>query len=69
MSEHIVPRPELTAEQLRSILNYDPETGIFTRKVRTSTSVKVGDVAGWPSGDGYLQITVQSRKYLAHRLA
>ena len=70
MSEHIVPqRPELTAEYLRSILSYDPETGIFTRKVRTSTRVKVGDVAGSADGIGYLRIRLQSRKYKAHRLA
>ena len=70
MSEHIVPqRPELTAEYLRSILHYSPETGIFTRKVRTSPRVKVGDVAGCPDGGGYMQIRVQSRLYLAHRLA
>ncbi len=69
MSEHIVPRPELTAECLRSVLDYEPETGIFTWKVRTSNSVKVGDVAGGPDGRGYLQISVQSRLYQAHRLA
>ena len=46
-----------------------PETGIFTRKVSTSNSVKVGDVAGSLDGDGYLQITVLSRVYKAHRLA
>jgi len=69
MSEHIVPRPELTAEKLRELLHYDPETGIFTWKVRTSRSVKVGDVAGCPNGDGYLQVWIQSRLYKAHRLA
>jgi len=70
MSEHIVPqRPELTAEYLRSILNYDQETGIFTWKVSTSSRVKAGDVAGCPDGQGYLQISVQSRLYRAHRLA
>ena len=69
MSEHIVPRPELTAEYLRSILNYDQETGIFTWKVSTSNRVKVGDVAGCPDGKGYLLISVHSRLYKAHRLA
>ncbi len=70
MSEHIVPqRPELTAEELRELLNYDQETGIFTRKVSTSNRVKVGAVAGCSGGDGYLLIMVQSRLYQAHRLA
>ena len=72
MSEHdytTAQANKLTAEYLRSILNYDPETGIFTRKVRTSSRAKVGDVAGSPRGDGYLLIMVCSRKYLAHRLA
>lgn len=69
MSDQIIARPELTAEYLRSILHYDQETGIFTRKVSTSNRVKVGDVAGCPDGQGYLQISVQSRLYQAHRLA
>ena len=70
MSEHIVPqRQELTAEYLRSILHYDQETGIFTRKVSTGPRVKAGDVAGCPDGHGYLRIMVQSRLYQAHRLA
>ena len=50
-------------------MHYAPETGIFTWKVRTSNSVKVGDVAGCPDGGGYLLITLQSRLYKAHRLA
>ena len=63
------PAQELTAEYLRSVLDYDPESGIFTWKVRTSNRVKVGDVAGRPGVNGYLQISVQSRLYQAHRLA
>ncbi len=72
MSEHdytTTPTNELTAEYLRSILNYEPATGIFTWKVRTANRVKVGDVAGSQDGRGYLLISVQSRRYLAHRLA
>ena len=72
MSEHdctTTPTNELTAEKLRMLLHYDPETGIFTRKVRTSPRIKVGDVAGSVNTSGYLLISVQSRLYLAHRLA
>ena len=72
MSEHdctTAQANELTAEYLRSILHYDQETGIFTRKVSTSNRVKVGDAAGCPDGYGYLQIRVLSRTYKAHRLA
>ena len=72
MSEHdctTTPTNELTAEYLRSILNYDPVSGIFTWKVRTSRRVKVGDIAGCPGGGGYLRIKVCSRPHKAHRLA
>ncbi len=63
------PAQDITAEKLRELLHYDHETGIFTWKVSTSNRVKVGDVAGSPDGQGYLQIKVQRRLYLAHRLA
>lgn len=64
------PAQGITAEYLRLVLHYDPETGIFTWKVRAANSIKVGDVAGClGSSTGYLQIRVHSRDYLAHRLA
>jgi hypothetical protein len=74
MSEHdcTTPAPpnELTAEYLRSVLNYDPETGIFTWRVSPKFSgVRAGDRAGCPDGIGYLQIGVQGKVYRAHRLA
>ena len=72
MSEHdytTAQANKLTAEYLRSILNYEPATGIFTRKVRTSRNVKVGDIVGSQNGDGYLLISVRSRRHKAHRLA
>ena len=72
MSEHdctTTPTSELTAEYLRSILDYAQETGIFTWKVSTSRRVKAGDKAGSLDGGGYLSIKVCSRRYQAHRLA
>lgn len=60
---------DLTAERVREVLDYNPETGVFVWKQRTSNRVKVGDVAGGPTGQGYAHIGVDGRRHLAHRLA
>lgn len=59
----------LNAERLRELLRYDPETGVFTWLVRTSTCIKVGDVAGTTDTLGYILIRVDGVRYKAHRLA
>jgi HNH endonuclease len=58
----------LTAERLRRLLGYDPETGVFTRLVRTSNRIRVGNVAGFLSVWGYREIRVDGHSYKAHRL-
>jgi hypothetical protein len=58
----------LTQSELKDILNYNHDTGIFTWKV-TRGCVKNGDIAGTFCKDYYLQISIGSKKYLAHRLA
>lgn len=60
---------ELTAERLREVVDYDAETGAFTRKVRTSGNTQVGRVVGNKSGTGYLYASVLGRRYSMHRLA
>lgn len=59
----------LTAERLRTLLTYDPETGDFTWKVRRGCSAIPGARTGKNNGKGYLQIRVDGRNYAAHRLA
>ena len=62
----------LTASRLRELLHYDPATGIFTRRVSVTLSkaFKVGDIAGGiDRSTGYVKISVDGRRYFAHRLA
>jgi hypothetical protein len=58
----------ITAEQLRELLRYDPETGIFTWRVSRHYRVKEGQDAG-SYDKGYVRIYVSGRLYPAHRLA
>lgn len=44
----------ISHSELLRLVEYDPATGIITRKVRTSNRVQVGDVVGSLSGNGYL---------------
>ena len=62
---------DITAERLREVLDYDPATGVFTWKARTSpfSRVNVGDVAGGLKTKGYIRIKLDGRELLAHRLA
>lgn len=59
----------LTQAELKSQLNYNEETGIFTRLLSNSPRVKIGDIAGYKHICGYLQIMVNRKQYLSHRLA
>lgn len=57
----------LTQEQVQSELNYNPETGIFTRKTK-SLKYNIGDVVGC-NCNGYTYICCNKKNRYAHRLA
>lgn len=57
----------ISYERLHDALHYNPETGVFTRKIGSGTS-KVGDIAGY-NLRGYIRISIDNRQHEAHRLA
>src|SRR5574343_637952 len=57
----------ITQEQLKTILDYDPATGVFTWKIHKGRTYP-GDKAGSINSIGYWQIMINQVNYLAHRL-
>lgn len=62
-------RASLTAERLRELLHYNPETGEFQRKVHLSNRCRASQQIGNKHSSGYIIINVDGSPYRAHRLA
>lgn len=63
----------ITQARLREVLRYDGATGIFTWKVKTNRRTVIGARAGYiqkrGEARGRMQIRIDGKLYLAHRLA
>lgn len=58
----------ITQERLKEVINYNPETGIFTWNVNHKR-VRKGSVAGHKYSTGYIRISIDGVQYRAQRLA
>lgn len=58
----------LTKKYLQELLHYNPESGVLTW-AKSRKRIRVGEVAGHLNARGYLQICINYKRYMAHRLA
>ena len=68
LSRGIMAITDFAAEQLKEVLHYNPDTGIFTWAANMGGRGKVGSAAGWHQR-GYTAIGVLGQRVMAHRLA
>ena len=59
----------LTQAELKTILSYNQDTGVFIRLISRNSRYKAGMVAGSPNNAGYYHIQVNGKLYKSHRLA
>lgn len=55
-------------DRLRHLFDYDGKTGLLTRRVSTSANARQGDTVGSRHNAGYLQLQLDGKKYLVHRI-
>ena len=60
---------ELTLARLKKLLKYNRRTGVFTNRINRGTRAVKGAITGCVRADGYLDIVIDGKNYLAHRLA
>ncbi len=60
----------LTQNRLKELLEYNPETGYFTRLVTLNSTSRKGDIAGcYKNPQPYINIVIDGESYGVHQLA
>ena len=67
--ERIESTVKLSADNIKSILFYDKDTGVFTWKISPNIKVQIGAIAGRMNSGGYRDIVYNYKVYKSHRLA
>jgi hypothetical protein len=59
----------ITLDELKELVEYDSNTGLFTRKKRTSNRIKEGQTIVSKDAKGYICFRLKNKMHKAHRLA
>lgn len=59
----------ISAERLREVMRYEPDTGSFIRLSKTGRKGQIGSSVGTRNLSGYVVIGIDGGVYYAHRLA
>lgn len=69
MAANRLKKDNLSLKRLKELLTYDPETGIFTRRITVASRAIAGKVVGKKGKSKYRYIEISGKLYLLHRLA
>jgi len=58
----------ITQELVKSLFDYDSNTGVFKRKVTVSNNAKVGQILNKTDTHGYLKVAIKKKSFKVHRL-
>ena len=64
-----MPTTILAQKDLKELLHYNPETGVFTWLKNVGSRGRNGGVAGYTNNSGYRKISAKGFQYYSHRLA
>lgn len=59
----------ITQDELKELLHYDPDTGIFKWLIPRANKINTGNIAGGINRQGYIRLSINKSEYKAHRLA
>lgn len=59
----------ITIRRLRKVVQYNPRTGTFRRKLKTGCKGRIGELMGSLKPHGYIAIQIDGYRTYAHRLA
>lgn len=58
----------ITQHELWEMFYYDADDGVLVHRYTVQEGKRMGETAGSPHNAGYIQLSIQRKKYLAHRL-